>query len=94
MRAYLVAPGARVWEFTEETAALGKGKSRIVESEEMFTEVVYDPVMLANGCALDPELYAEGFPHKVWKAAKAGYFVFHQGGYTMTAVHGNDLRVV
>lgn len=93
MKAYIVKPGAQVWKFTEESMVEGKGVFETVQDEKMYTDVVFDPVMLANGNALDPELYAEGFPHKMCQAARKGFYVFHEGNYEMTAVHSIDLEV-
>jgi hypothetical protein len=94
MRAYIPRVGAKMWKFTEESVVQGKGTfMRNRDPEALFTENVFDPVMLANGCALDPGLYAEGFPEAMARAARKGFYIFHKGGYEMFAVHANDLEV-
>jgi hypothetical protein len=95
MRAYIAELGTEVWEFTEESVLSGKGNLRFLEKEKMYfaEDIEMDPVRLANGQHLDPDLYAEGFPNRMALAAKKGWFIFHDGNDGYVGIHANDLEV-
>jgi hypothetical protein len=98
MKAYQVKEGATMWVFTEASAVLSKGRRLIAKGDLMFTEIVMDPIRMANGQRLDPEMYLDGFASVVDSAVRNGYFVFRMDPYgenpeEMVAIAHNDLKL-
>jgi hypothetical protein len=98
MKCYEVKSGATMWVFTDESVVAGKGEKRVAIGDEMFTEIVLDPIRVANGHALSPDLFIEGFPNKMLKAVERGYYVFYMDPYSdseeMVAIHHHNLKLV
>jgi len=93
MKIFEVKPGAEILVFTEESVLQSKGRKVVAKGGELFSEILIDPISVANGRDLDPEFYLEGFPHKMWKATRKGYYIFQEGGEDIFAIHHTDLKM-
>lgn len=95
MRAYIVPKGARIYTFTQESFVRGKCETGLLDAERIYYDVVIDPVRVANGHALDPDLWYRGFSWKAQRAAEKGYSVFSEpGSIVMTMVKTEKMQVV
>lgn len=76
MRAFIIRKGTQVIKLTPHSIFRGKCEKMTMRHDMIFTMLTIDPVMIANGRAMNPKYYANHVISHLTRGAEKGWAFF------------------